>query len=106
MAGTALSNREELGAGTVQEIHAPRKRTMSAATRRRAVTRLSAWYGDRCWYCGEPFDDSAHRRTIDHVVPWSRGGANALTNLRLACSSCNAAKGCDESFVGAGEYGQ
>jgi len=30
---------------------------------------------------------------IEHVVPKSRGGSNAVTNLTLACSSCNQKKG-------------
>lgn len=31
--------------------------------------------------------------TLDHVVPRSRGGTDAITNLQLACSRCNQAKG-------------
>jgi len=47
--------------------------------------------GSRCRYCGK-------RRklcdlTVDHVVPVSRGGGNALTNLVLACRVCNWTKG-------------
>lgn len=31
--------------------------------------------------------------TIDHVKPWSKGGATALENAALMCQSCNSAKG-------------
>lgn len=31
--------------------------------------------------------------TIDHVIPISNGGTNALSNLVLACSKCNSRKG-------------
>ena len=47
--------------------------------------------GARCRYCGVRL--KLRRLTIDHVVPRSRGGSNALTNLVLACGPCNLAKG-------------
>jgi 5-methylcytosine-specific restriction endonuclease McrA len=31
--------------------------------------------------------------TKDHILPVSRGGSNAVTNLQTMCSTCNAAKG-------------
>ena len=31
--------------------------------------------------------------TVDHVVPRSKGGADALANLQLLCAACNSAKG-------------
>ena len=42
----------------------------------------------QCQYCG-------HREslTVDHVVPKSRGGADAWKNLVAACTSCNNKKG-------------
>lgn len=66
---------------------------MSASAKRRAIEVLAARDGMRCWYCGESFDQGARRRSIDHVVAWSRGGTNAIGNLRLACLACNTAKG-------------
>jgi 5-methylcytosine-specific restriction endonuclease McrA len=30
---------------------------------------------------------------IDHISPKSRGGSNRVSNLTLACQSCNLAKG-------------
>lgn len=59
--------------------------------RARAVARLIERDGDRCWYCGFTFtDDGIRACTIDHVVPRSQGGTNAVENLRLACWYCNA----------------
>lgn len=31
--------------------------------------------------------------TVDHKIPRSRGGSNDISNLVLACVSCNASKG-------------
>lgn len=47
--------------------------------------RASWWtQGNRtCWLCGKPITE-ANDYTIDHVVPLSQGGTNALTNLKPA----------------------
>jgi hypothetical protein len=44
--------------------------------------------GHACVYCGA---DKALEG--DHIVPLSRGGSNALTNLATACRPCNLSKG-------------
>jgi hypothetical protein len=43
--------------------------------------------GHACVYCGadKPLEG-------DHIVPLSRGGSNALTNLATACRPCNLSK--------------
>jgi hypothetical protein len=46
--------------------------------------------GARCRYCG--LRQKLRDMTVDHVVPLSRGGNNALSNLVLACAACNRAK--------------
>ena len=47
--------------------------------------------GDRCRYCGGALTGDS--RTVDHVVPVSRGGTNQLANLVTACRRCNRMKG-------------
>jgi 5-methylcytosine-specific restriction endonuclease McrA len=45
-----------------------------------------------CEYCHSPEWLSANRLTVDHVdhvVPKSLGGSDALDNLALACCRCN-----------------
>jgi hypothetical protein len=49
---------------------------------------LGAKYGWQCTYCGA----SDAPLQIDHVQPKSRGGTDQLSNLRLACVSCNQSK--------------
>lgn len=46
-----------------------------------------AYWGWRCWMCGDPAD------TLDHVKPLAAGGPHCLSNLRPACRSCNSSKG-------------
>ncbi len=57
---------------------------------RRAVmlTRLVlATYGTRCHLCG-----TTGATTADHRVPRSKGGSDALANLRPAHASCNSSR--------------
>ena len=42
--------------------------------------------GNVCQYCGSPATE------VDHVVPVSRGGGHALSNLVASCHGCNADK--------------
>ena len=77
---------------------------LRAAHRRRALnseghyteTQLQAridFYGRRCYLCGCDWDAlSSFDKTIDHVIPLSRGGTNWPANLRPACRSCNSSK--------------
>lgn len=45
--------------------------------------------GSACAYCGDrggPFH-------LDHIIPWSRGGKHDVSNLTVACMTCNVSKG-------------
>jgi hypothetical protein len=42
-----------------------------------------------CEYCHSPERSSSDLFTIDHLVPRSLGGSDALSNLALACRRCN-----------------
>lgn len=44
-----------------------------------------------CLYCGNDFNERDLSR--DHVIPISRGGKDAWTNVITACKRCNARKG-------------
>lgn len=46
--------------------------------------------GTTCEYCGCDCSDDP---TIDHVVPFSRGGSSDASNLVVACRPCNSSKG-------------
>ena len=51
---------------------------------------IYAKYNGCCGICGKPV--RFKKLTIDHKVPLSKGGTNALNNLQLACGTCNQAK--------------
>src|SRR5207302_4250775 len=42
----------------------------------------------KCAYCGA----NQVSLQIEHIVPLARGGSNRVSNLTLACESCNQAK--------------
>ena len=70
-------------------VHVPRRF-------RRHVTNTLLFARDhyRCQYCGRASAALKPRESLtrDHVVPLSRGGGNAWTNVVAACSSCNTKK--------------
>ena len=49
---------------------------------------LEKWHR-KCAYCGK---ENVHLQ-IEHINPKSKGGSNAVSNLTLACESCNKKKG-------------
>lgn len=69
--------------------------------RGRLITLLIARQGSTCALCGctlnRKIRDSSHPAyiTFDHIVPVSRGGSAALSNIRLACRHCNELRGND-----------
>ncbi len=48
--------------------------------------------GVACVYCGTGVEDGG-RLSLDHLVPYSRGGKNAATNLVTSCIRCNSSRG-------------
>jgi hypothetical protein len=56
--------------------------------------------GDKCCFCGRRCLTGGrakrypkHRLTLDHIIPYSKGGADTVENLRVACLSCNIRRG-------------
>jgi hypothetical protein len=50
-----------------------------------------------CYWCGNP------GFTIDHIIPWSRGGRTNLANCICACEKCNGSRGDKPAEVFAAE---
>lgn len=43
--------------------------------------------GHICYWCGR------YGSTIDHVIPWSKGGRTTMDNCICACEECNGQRG-------------
>lgn len=52
--------------------------------------KAAVWQRDRgkCVECGD-----AKYLELDHIIPWSKGGATSVNNLQLLCRGCNSKKG-------------
>lgn len=61
-------------------------RNVSPGLRKRVYDR-DGW---RCVECGS---DNKALLTVDHRIPWSRGGRTTYENLQTMCKPCNQAKG-------------
>lgn len=64
------------------------------AIRTRMLRRAKRDGVDHCPICGVLLDYTPGIRArnspeIDHIIPISRGGTNALSNLRVTCGYCN-----------------
>ena len=61
-----------------------------------------------CHYCGKKTEWRAKAfsedlATVDHVVPWEKGGHHVWSNVVLACWLCNAMKGTRLEFTSRGK---
>ncbi len=53
----------------------------------------------KCVFCGKsPATDMGTKLHIDHIVPFSQGGTNALKNLQTLCEQCNLGKSNKQVF--------
>jgi len=43
--------------------------------------------GHLCLHCG-----TTERLSLDHIIPWSKGGPDTYENLQTLCRSCNSRK--------------
>lgn len=57
---------------------------ISASIRQRVLDRD----GNKCKYCESDSD-----LQIDHIIPWSKGGAHGINNFQTLCGTCNRKKG-------------
>lgn len=70
----------------LQMVRKARQRGAAGSCSRAAFDARWAYYGGRCWMCGE------EATAMDHVIALARGGSNWPANLRPACVACNSRK--------------
>lgn len=100
------ANREESRRRSAEWQKANHDRVIETQRRRRARKRgatigpvdLEALWTGTCGICGEAMDRSLRRpdplsKSIDHILPLSKGGAHAQSNLQWAHLVCNFRKG-------------
>ena len=68
----------------------------------RGISKLSLKkrFGTKCYYCGKEMDFSTgvarkfnrDMATIEHLIPFSKGGEHTFKNTVLACRHCNISK--------------
>lgn len=75
-----LSNREQLKAVKTKKAAKPKP------SRKHIRDALRQRDGDTCWYCGCFVEGEG---TVEHLIPRSAGGLNAMSNLVLAHQLCN-----------------
>jgi 5-methylcytosine-specific restriction endonuclease McrA len=56
------------------------------------IERLFDSHGWSCYYCGLQSVDHGVM-TLDHFIPFMKGGSNTIQNCVPACFGCNASKG-------------
>jgi len=75
--------------GVLKTKKIERTRTIPLNLRVRVLSRDNF----RCVFCGKsPATDIGVKLHIDHVIPFTKGGANVLSNLRTLCQECNLGK--------------
>lgn len=78
-----------------KRVKKSKKKTKSTTKRSRyisAATRVDVLRRDnhRCVFCGVSAKKA--ELEVDHVVPFSQGGSNAIGNLQTLCKVCNQGK--------------
>jgi CRISPR/Cas system Type II protein with McrA/HNH and RuvC-like nuclease domain len=77
---------EEAIATTSSSNHSQKHRSLPASVRFEILRRD----GFTCRYCGRKAPLVSLQ--VDHIVPWSRGGTDNLSNLVTSCFECNIGK--------------
>lgn len=64
--------------------------TMDGTITKGALSKLIE-EANQCPYCGD--DISKQNKSVDHIIPLSKGGEHIISNIAICCLKCNLAKG-------------
>ena len=56
----------------------------------------------KCQYCGATSDST--KLHVDHIIPYSKGGSNDISNLITSCMKCNLGKSNTEIIDSNSQY--
>lgn len=70
-------------------------------SKQRKIVRLHAQQGGKCYFCNcdtHLLESTQNKMTpitatIEHLIPKSKGGTNAPSNLKMSCHQCNSLRG-------------
>lgn len=85
--GKQNPDKEKARRRAVHRNRRARKKSAEGVITQKKWRALLTSSGGKCSYCGLPGS------TMDHIVPLSRGGVHAISNIAVACLRCNVAKG-------------
>lgn len=97
--GGSYARRYGQAACRLERVVSNNARRMDGSYKRRQRDIVLRRDGPKCHHCGVltvpstgNADQRLHVRTVDHLVPFARGGSNSVKNLVIACRACNQAK--------------
>jgi len=96
-----LSQNKPLRRAILQKYNAKRRVQESAGASSRDVASWISGQLKACVYCGTDCADNFH---VDHFMPLARGGRHEISNLRIACPTCNMRKSAKLPFHWLCEY--
>ena len=91
----------QAAAPKLRQVRRARKRAADYGYTGEHFTEAEWWaplelYGGVCFACGTapgPETPPEEGLTVDHVVPLTLGGSNAIENIQPLCAACNNEKG-------------
>lgn len=79
-----------------EKIRAQKKARNTGSISLKSWIRLCEDYGNKCNHCKK--ESTYKDLSIDHIIPFSKGGLNSIENLQPLCLPCNWSKG--NRFIG------